>query len=154
MGRLNAWAMAYNLAKDRLPGGGFEVITPGLFAKYAPDPLNLHAAHSIYFQVLGEHGFVGLFLFLLVWLLVWRAATRTVRDAREVADLQWAVRRCNMLKVSLIGYFVGGAFLSLAYFDVPYNLLVLTVATQRLVRGRILEARSAVRSGTMLQPAT
>ena len=32
----------------------------------APDPLDPHAAHSIYFQVLGEHGFVGLFLFVAI----------------------------------------------------------------------------------------
>jgi hypothetical protein len=29
-----------------------------------------------------------------------------------------------MLQVSLVGYWVGGAFLSHAYYDVPYFLLV------------------------------
>jgi len=32
-----------------------------------------------------------------------------------------------------VGYAVGGAFLSLAYYDVPYNLLVVIVLTRRLV---------------------
>jgi putative inorganic carbon (hco3(-)) transporter len=63
-GRFNAWWMAYNLAKERpFTGGGFEIITEDLFFLYAPNPEDIHAAHSIYFQALGEHGFVG----LLAW---------------------------------------------------------------------------------------
>jgi hypothetical protein len=36
-----------------------------------------------------------------------------------------------MSQVSLVGYLVGGMFLSLAYFDLPYNVLVLVVAAKR-----------------------
>ena len=32
-----------------------------------------------------------------------------------------------MCQVSLVGYAVGGAFLSLAYFDLPYNVMVIVV---------------------------
>ena len=32
-----------------------------------------------------------------------------------------------MCQVSMTGYAIGGAFLSLAYFDLPYNILVLVV---------------------------
>jgi probable O-glycosylation ligase (exosortase A-associated) len=151
MGRINAWWMAYNLARDRFLGGGFEVITPELFARYAPVPGEVRAAHSIYFQMLGEHGFVGLGLFLLLWLLVWRSASWTARQARGREDLRWAARLSNMIKVSLVGYFVGGAFLSLAYFDLPYNLLVLVVATQVWVRERV--AASITPAPAALQPA-
>ncbi len=47
-------------------GGGFFIYTPEVFGKYAPVPDDVHAAHSIYFQILGEHGYVGLALFLMV----------------------------------------------------------------------------------------
>src|SRR5690606_38580670 len=36
MGRINSWIMAWNLARDRILGGGFEVTTPYLFSLYAP----------------------------------------------------------------------------------------------------------------------
>ena len=36
-----------------------------------------------------------------------------------------------MCQVSLIGYAVGGAFLSLAYFDLPYNIMVIVVLARR-----------------------
>jgi probable O-glycosylation ligase (exosortase A-associated) len=152
MGRLNAWWMAYNLASDRFLGGGFEVITPQLFARYAPNPLGVHAAHSIYFQVLGEHGFVGLALFLLLWVLVWRSASWTARQARKLPNLDWAARLCTMIQVSLIGYLVGGAFLSLAYFDVPYNLLVLVVATRLVVESQLAATPASSSPHASLQP--
>jgi probable O-glycosylation ligase (exosortase A-associated) len=134
MGRINAWYMAINLANDRpLVGGGFEIYTPSVFARYAPNPDDLHAAHSIYFQMLGEHGYVGLMLFLLLWFLVWRDAGWIIRHTRERSDLQWALDLARMVQVSLVGYAVGGAFLSLAYYDVPFNLLVVLVLTRRLV---------------------
>jgi probable O-glycosylation ligase (exosortase A-associated) len=135
-GRINAWIMAWNLAVDRPIGGGFEVITPDLFQRYAPNPLDLHAAHSIYFQVLGEHGFPGIFLFVLLWIVGWRTAKRIITHSRRFEDLQWAGRLAAMVQVSFIGYVVGGAFLSLAYFDLPYDLLVILVVLNRMVDAR------------------
>ena len=135
-GRFNAWSMSFNLAKDRFLGGGFEVITPEMFARYAPDPLDLHAAHSIYFQILGEHGFVGLGIFLLFWALTWRTGTWVIKNA-EAAEMPWAGRLASMAQVSFAGYFVGGAFLSLAYFDLPYDLMVIVVLCKVLVESRL-----------------
>ena len=126
-GRINAWWMAWNLAKANIFGGGFMVYMPDLFALYAPNPLDLHAAHSIYFMVLGEHGFIGLFLFLLLWFFVWRSAGRLRIQGKELPQTQWLSHLGAMCQVSLAGYAVGGAFLSLSYYDLPYNLLVLVV---------------------------
>ncbi|HEX7984436.1 MAG TPA: putative O-glycosylation ligase, exosortase A system-associated [Duganella sp.] len=133
MGRINAWRMAFNLANDRLLGGGFEIYDGQVFARYAPIPLDVHAAHSIYFQVLGEHGWIGLALYLALGVMVWRTGAVIVRQAAGVADLQWAVRLATMLQVSLVGFAVGGAFLSLAYFDVPYLIMTAMVATRMIV---------------------
>lgn len=134
MGRINSWMMAFNLAKDRpLTGGGFEIYNLEVFGRYAPNPTDLHSAHSIYFQILGEHGFVGLGIFLLLWLLVWRDASWIDRQTRRREGWQWASDLARMVQVSLVGYAVGGAFLNLAYYDVPYNLLVALVVTRILV---------------------
>src|SRR5882762_660196 len=66
MGRINAWHFAYNLAKDRPLGGGFRSFTADLFAVYAPNPTDVHDAHSIYFEVMAEQGFPGLIIFLSI----------------------------------------------------------------------------------------
>ncbi|MBK8376020.1 MAG: putative O-glycosylation ligase, exosortase A system-associated [Sphingomonadales bacterium] len=133
MGRINAWHMAWNLASDRFFGGGFEIYNRILFGLYAPVPEDVHAAHSIYFQVLGEHGFVGLFLFLTLWSLVWWNAGKLRKEARNQPETKWISDLGAMCQVSMVGYAVGGAFLSLAYFDLPYNILMMVILARRWV---------------------
>ena len=135
MGRINAWHFAFNLALDRpLTGGGFETFRPRWFAVYAPEPYNVHDAHSIYFEVLGEHGFVGLALFVLLGTFTWLKAGRIRRLTRRREELLWAHDLASMLQVSLVGYAVAGAFLGLAYFDLYYALVALTVMLGVIVR--------------------
>jgi probable O-glycosylation ligase (exosortase A-associated) len=136
LGRINAWWTMLHLANDRLLGGGFSIYSAPVFAAYSPDPNNIRAAHSIYFQVLGEHGWIGFSLFLLVWFLGWRLANRIRRRTkREEGDLRYLGLLAGMCQVSLVGYAVGGAFLSLAYFDLPYNILVILVVANRILAG-------------------
>ena len=127
MGRINAWHMAFNLAKARFLGGGFDVFQPATFAAYAPDPDNVHDSHSIYFEVLGEHGFVGFALFLLLGLATWRTASWVIKHARLDPEKRWAADLAAMIQVSLVGYATAGAFLGLAYFDYYYTLVAVVV---------------------------
>lgn len=136
-GRLNAWQMAYNLAKDRFLGGGFEVSDLSVFYRYAPNPTDVRAAHSIYFQALGEHGFVGLALYLLLGIQTWRAAAWIIRHAGTRPELRWAAGLATMAQASMIGFAVGGAFLSLLYFDVPYYLMAAIIVTRQLVEQQL-----------------
>ncbi len=134
MGRINAWHFAFNLAKERpMVGGGFETFRPGLFERYAPNPKDYHDSHSIYFEVLGEHGFVGLGLFLMILALSWRTATRIRTFTQHTPEHKWAHDLCSMIQVSLLGYMVGGTFLGVAYFDLFYSLVALLGLTHALV---------------------
>lgn len=135
-GRINAWWMAWNLAKANFFGGGFMVSKPDVCALYSPIPLDCRAAHSIYFMVLGEHGFVGLFLFLLLWFFVWRSAGRLRIQGKNLPQTQWLSHLGAMCQVSLAGYAVGGAFLSLSYYDLPYNIIILVVLGRRWMDGK------------------
>jgi probable O-glycosylation ligase (exosortase A-associated) len=134
MGRINAWWTAWNVASDNLLGGGFKMFTMLTFHLYAPNPLDIHDAHSVYFQVLGEHGFIGLGLFLLLGLATWLRCGQMIRLARKNPELKWAADLASMLQVSLLGYAVSGAFLGLAYFDYYYHLIAITLITWSLVR--------------------
>jgi probable O-glycosylation ligase (exosortase A-associated) len=126
-GRINAWEMAFNLAKDRPLGGGFNAFQRGMFAIYAPDPTNVHDSHSIYFEVLGEHGFFGLALFLILGLMTWRTSSWIIKRARGDPEDRWAGDLAAMVQVSLVGYASGGAFLGLANFDLYYTLIAVVV---------------------------
>ena len=133
MGRINAWWMTWNLAKSHFFGGGFDIYSPSNFALYAPVPDDIHVAHSIYFQMLGEHGFVGLGLYLAFWLVTYRSAGRLRKRAALLPKTRWLAELGAMCQVSIVGFAVGGAFLSLAYFDLPYNLMVLVVLGNRWI---------------------
>ena len=144
-GRFNAWWMAYNLAKDYpLTGGGFEVITPELFWAYAPNPQDIHAAHSIYFQALGEHGFVGMGLYLLLGLYTWRTGSWIIRNTKNLEEYKWAASLATMIQVSIIGFAVGGTFLSLLYFDVPYYLMGAMISMRVLVEKELKQRALSV----------
>ena len=127
VGRINAWKMAFNMAKDRPLGGGLDAFQDYSFALYAPDPDNVHDSHSIYFEVLGEHGFVGLALFLMLGLMTWRTASWVIGRARRDREKRWVADLAAMIQVSLVGYATAGAFLGLAYFDYYYTLIALVV---------------------------
>jgi probable O-glycosylation ligase (exosortase A-associated) len=140
MNRISAWWTAWGVAKDYPFGAGFHVARPILFERYSPYPENgVWAAHSIYFQMMGSHGFVGLGLFLAVFVSAWRVASRVQRASRGQSHLLWCSQLAVMCQVSLLGYAAGGAFLSLAYFDFPYYVVVLIVLTDLWVRRRAWE---------------
>jgi probable O-glycosylation ligase (exosortase A-associated) len=134
MARLNAWEAAYNAAKDRFPiGAGFEYQSPQFSAKYAPDPTLVHVAHSLYFQTLGSQGFAGLGLLLAFWFLVWRNCSAIRKQTAYAPELAWARSLASMVQVSLVGYFVGGAFIDTAFWDLPFYLFAIVAITSYVV---------------------
>ncbi len=146
MGRINAWYFGWNLAVDRpLVGGGFRAFDPELFQQYAPEPDDFHDAHSIYFEILGEHGFVGLGLFLLLGLLTFRTAGQVIRITQGVEDQEWANALGRALQASLVAYATGGLFLGLAYWDLYYSLIIITVLLRDHIK-RSKEPATAVAS--------
>lgn len=150
MGRINAWKMATNLALDRpLVGGGFAIWSGPVFAKYAPVPTDVHAAHSIYFQALGEHGFVGLGLYLLLAGLTIKRCRWLNKVTAKREDLKWAGQLATMVQVSMLGFGIGGAFLSLVYYDVPYYLVGLIVCTSYIIEQTLKAEQQAERAKRM-----
>ena len=149
VGRIQTWTMLFNLAVDRpFVGGGFEPYSKKVFGHYLPEYGRTHSAHSIYFQVLGEHGFVGLALFLLFWMLTWRLSRRIIKRTKDDPAARWAYLLATMIQVSLIGYFVGGMFLNLAYWDMPYFLMIALVVTWHVLRSQSPEpAHPAAKPG-------
>lgn len=166
MGRVNAWWMAFNLASDRLFGGGFETFQKEMFALYAPDPTNVRDVHSVYFELLGEHGYVGLSLFLILMAFTWGSCSHVRKISARSSDTGWAGDLASMIQVSLAAYLSAGAFLGMAYFDLPYNLVLIAVALKRYMKdihgkespivsgppNGVLAAKSESRPRMSLQP--
>jgi probable O-glycosylation ligase (exosortase A-associated) len=131
VGRLNAWMVAWSVAKTHVFGAGMSYQHASLFAMFGTHETTVRAAHSIYFQVLGNHGFIGLGIYLMIWISTYANAGWLRRNGSIRAETRWVADLGAMIQVCLVGYAVGGAFLSLAYFDLPYNIMVMTVLARR-----------------------
>jgi probable O-glycosylation ligase (exosortase A-associated) len=159
MGRVTAWNVSSAIAlANPVFGGGFRALqshevwnrfkdAPGLLGAMEPPQLERTgvAAHSIWFEVLGDQGFVGLFLFVALIVnafLTRRAVWRLVRI--NGPGERWAGDLADMIGASLLAYVVAGSLLSAAYFELPYVLfMLLEVLKQIQLRVVALPAATA-----------
>lgn len=156
MSRLWTWQTLWNLAVDRpLVGGGFRSDSVTVFTLYSPVQgrgefsQDVFVAHSIYFQALGEHGFPGLFLYLGIGFWTWWAAGNLGRKLAKHPEYgSWVPLLMRMCQVSLAGFAVGGAFLSLMILDLPYYIFAVVL----LVRASTLASVPSAKPLTTIQP--
>ena len=154
--RLLAWKINYMLALDHPwlgvgPYGSliWENWTSelGQAVTYLfPSPLIMRTfvAHSIYFQVLGDTGFIGLFLFLAILGTALLKTVQTQRLARRDPALEWAGDLARATQISLVVYLVAGAALSLIYFELIYIVLAIVSRTYRTARQLAVVPEGAV----------
>jgi probable O-glycosylation ligase (exosortase A-associated) len=117
-GRVTAWNVAFDYARDHFPiGAGLDgPQNPQVYNHYFPTQ-PYRAAHSIYFQVLGDNGFAGLAIYLVLLALVFVNCSRARRAARDRPEFSWARDLATAIQLSMVAFCVGGAALSLAYSD-------------------------------------
>ncbi|PWG62676.1 putative O-glycosylation ligase, exosortase A system-associated [Sediminicurvatus halobius] len=125
--RVRAWGNAVDLANHRFIGGGFRALVYW----------GGRDSHSIFFGTLGEHGWLGLAMFMLLLLFTWRSASYIIRHSRRDPELYWARDLAAMLQVSLVGYCGAGAFLGLQYFDLYYSIIAIVVVTKLIVQRKV-----------------
>ena len=139
MMRINAWEFAINLANDHpITGGGYDASSEELFSVYSERPeIEWTGPHSIYFETLGDHGWIGLAIFLLMGLTLYRSMSYVMKHASKYEDMYWARDLAAMIQVSTVGYAVAGAFLELAKFDLYYMLITMAVVMITLLKKRM-----------------
>jgi probable O-glycosylation ligase (exosortase A-associated) len=140
-GRFDAWRFGFSLANARpLTGGGFNVYGyQHIFDIYTPDPGKAaRAAHSIYFEVLGEHGWVGFFIFIGLGIAAFASCSWVNRHTRRRTDLRALNDMSRMVQVSLVGFASGGAFINVAHYDLYWHIIamivILRVLTEQAIR--------------------
>ena len=153
MGRVKAWKMSILVAEDRpLIGGGMHAIQDRqVWDLYWPRfnelswiPSNEEyspgkAAHSIFFEVLGDLGFTGLFLFTSMLLAGYRTCSGVKRLTKKRPDLHWMYDLATMLQISLVVYIISGAALSMAYTEMLYVMLTIGSVLHRFAEEAIKE---------------
>jgi putative inorganic carbon (hco3(-)) transporter len=138
--RFNAWTFCWHLAGEYpIAGGGFATFTPALFQRYAPNVRDVHGPHSIYFGVLAEHGFVGLFLYMTLVGACFVSTYWIVKWAKFHGD-ETAANYGNMFRFALVGFLTSGLFLGRAYFDYYYTLIACIVVLRQVCKHAWSEA--------------
>ena len=127
--RFFAWKFSTLLALDHpILGGGFETFTGEMYDRYGMGGQYIvHGPHSIYFQMLAEHGFPGLAIFLALLGSCMLTCHRIKRRCRRDDPESWLIPYCSMVIASLCAYATSGAFLGRAYFDMFYQLIATTI---------------------------
>jgi len=135
--RVRSWKVAIQVANHHVTGAGMMYKHPKIFEMWdyseTKDRGRPIAPHSIYFQILGNHGYIGLFFYLMMGVSTWRGANWLRRHAKDIPEAKWTADLGAMVQVSMAGFAVGGGALSLAYYDIPFNLMVMVLLARRWV---------------------
>ncbi|MBF0189710.1 MAG: putative O-glycosylation ligase, exosortase A system-associated [Magnetococcales bacterium] len=152
-GRLNAWRLALLVANDNpILGGGFRTFDQSTFDRYTPGVYR-HAAHSIYFEILAEQGYVGFGIWLMLQFSGLHMARWIIRKTRNEPEMSWANNLARMYQVSMVGYYAAGSFLSMGYFDLPYHLMGILIMTKINVENHYKLKQQNLRSSPRASPA-
>jgi probable O-glycosylation ligase (exosortase A-associated) len=133
--RTVSWGMAMNMASHELTGGGYNCFREHEFDMYSSDTSAVADAHSVFFEVIGEHGWPGFVIFMLLAMTTWFRASRVARQAKHHKSLNWLSDLARMSQVSMAAYATSGLFIGQAYFDLYYAIIaVVTLSEVILVR--------------------
>ena len=133
-GRLKAWEFALEVLDQRpWTGMGYEAFR----ANQKTAGRGYTSAHSIFFQVLGEHGVVGFALYVLTGLFTFLCGNRIIRHSKGHEDLKWAQDLARMIQVSLLSFACVGAFLNVTYFELLFHFVAIMVVTNTVVQQRL-----------------
>ncbi len=137
------WQSTWAMVKSRpIVGSGFWWLKdPGNLIRAAsaaglPPPTGgqlLGAAHSIYFEQLGDHGFVGLALYLALLGVAFRNGFWLARQARDGKGDEWIDQLGRMIPASLVGFMVGGAFVTVSTYEGYFQLFIIVAAARSVV---------------------
>jgi probable O-glycosylation ligase (exosortase A-associated) len=156
--RLAAWRTAISIGLDRpFFGAGYRSTEdPAIYEHYksSNDVTRKRAVHNAYLQVLADHGFVGVVLFISMLLLAIYNCSYVSKLCSMDESQYWLAYLARMLQISFIGYAVGALALSVAYYDVFLLLIVLSalikdyekfsVTTFGELRGELAAERTSV----------
>ena len=137
--RLWNWEFCGRVGLARpLTGAGFNYYSAEAYATFFPEfltrwPGKVWTCHSAWFTILGEHGFPG----FMIWLALLGCCLLSLRRMRQYcvrhSEAASFLELYGMLMGAFLGYMVAGTFLDVAYFDLFYQLIAVTILAKELL---------------------
>ncbi|HHJ13729.1 MAG TPA: hypothetical protein ENJ79_05035 [Gammaproteobacteria bacterium] len=146
MGRIKAWKAATHMALDHPilgVGAGSFNSAYGRHYRKPDDPVRWISTHSVYFKILGEYGFVGVYVYVMIIFhtLIRNRKTRNLIEEHPQCTsipLLWP----DFLNMSIVAFSVAAMFLSGVNYPHLYLLVALTMATARITLVEVEGRRS------------
>ena len=137
--RLLVWKWTWDYVREHPLGGGFDVYRINVLTHDGSDNNGQswtetgRAFHSTYFELLGEHGFVGIGLFLMVALTSVMYLREVLRKTRDIPELEWCNTLAYVLLTSLLAILACAAFIGIGFQSVIWNFFTLPVSLREYV---------------------
>ncbi|HVR76480.1 MAG TPA: O-antigen ligase family protein, partial [Planctomycetota bacterium] len=135
-GRIHFWQVAVTMANEcPILGVGFNAYTQAYdtYDSSKGDFGTGRAVHSVWFGVLAETGYIGLALYVILFV----CALRNCHVARKAGLRDPTLRNLTPIaasfETSLFVFLVGGLFLSFQYNEMILHFLATTMVIRRLV---------------------
>ncbi len=156
--RIQVWSWAWEYVKEHPTGGGFEIYRQNSIRYKIPitNPEEIaldgqtskeivdkgRAFHSSYFEMLGEQGFPGLLLWLMINLGgVWRMeVVQRIYRKRKRDDEKWVAPLATALQNGQIIYMIGSLFVGIAFQPFIFMLVGLQIGLDTYLKRRREEA--------------
>ena len=148
MGRVDAWVINAKLAaKYPLTGAGLrngynEEIAATVDTKRAK---SAKAAHSIYFEVLGGAGIVGLLIYLGIFATAILECWRLERHHANKGAHPWKGQFAYYAQISIFVFAAGGASVSMEMWDGYLMVIALVAALSHMTLGNVKERGYALK---------
>lgn len=136
-GRVDAWEINYKLAQaNPITGAGLRnPYNEAIAATVDPElAKTAKAAHSIYFEVLGGSGFIGLALYLSIFAAALLSTWSMYRRGRKGIDEPWLRDFSFYASISILIFMVGGASTSMEMWDGYLVVIALVAAAERIAK--------------------
>jgi putative inorganic carbon (HCO3(-)) transporter len=136
--RILVWRWTLEFSATHPFGGGFQAYLINHIeipaSSGAPAIIEFgRAFHSIYFEMLGELGFPGLILFLLITTVTFVNLRRIVKKARAYPGLEWVVSLSDALQSGLAVFLTSGAFVGIAFQPMYWYFIAMSISLDAYV---------------------
>lgn len=123
-GRVIVWREALKIVRnDPITGGGFDIFDLSVG----------RASHNSYVEAAGEHGVVGLTLYILIIITAIAHLSGVIKICRHDPKLFWARDLARLMQLSFVGYLVGSLVINHAFFEYFYIQLSIVAALYIIV---------------------
>jgi putative inorganic carbon (HCO3(-)) transporter len=127
MGRVENWILSLDAAQEN-PAFGIGLGNHIPYHAHHGADVQIRVAHSVYFQILGELSFMGLFLFLAIvaitWFSLWRNWRRYAALAAHHPEVKWVRNLFFWLLCGFTGYSLGAGLLDMLYIEYPWYMML------------------------------